>query len=158
MIYRHVFVVWSVIDTIRHEVRRAGHKETGGPLVGYISEDGALIATHAAGPGKRGRLYRTSVFIDGAQAQAFCDAKYRESDGSLDYVGDWHRHPAQSLQASVRDAVAMQTVAALESCPLRHPISLIYRSAPEAFAVYVLNDNGDLDPVSASALDEIPSA
>ncbi len=156
MIYRHVFVVGAVIDTIRREVRRAGRKETGGPLVGYISQDGALVATHASGPGKNGRLRRTSVFIDGAYAQAFCDVIARESGGSLDYVGDWHRHPALSLQTSALDVTAMQTVAASTSCPIRNPISLIYRSNLEAFTVYVLNDDGNLDSVPASILAGIP--
>ncbi len=156
MIYRHIFIVRSVLETIRREVRQARWRETGGALVGYVSDDGAVVATSASGPGKRARRRRNSVLIDGVHAQTFCDAIYKESGGCFDYVGDWHRHPGQSLGASVRDREAMRIVAESASCPLHHPISLIYRNRREALAVYTLNNDGDLIPTHATIIDDIP--
>lgn len=147
MIYKHVVVARAVLKTIRDEVRRSRWTETGGPLAGSVTEDGALLVTHAAAPGKRGRRERFSVLIDGESAQEFCDALYRESGGKLDYVGDWHTHLGWSLTPSKRDVAAMQEMAAFEFCPVRNPVSLIYRSLPEKFLVYVLNSKGEFEPI-----------
>ncbi len=155
MIYRHVFVVRPVLETIRDEARRARYRETGGPLVGYISEDRALVVTHASGPGPRAQLRFSSVLIDGVHAQTFCDAVHRESQGRLDYVGDWHRHPGWSLRPSDLDATAMRKIAAFEYCPVRNPISLIYRSLHEAFIVYTLNHEGELAVIPSSLMPTI---
>lgn len=157
MIYRHVFIVRGVTDTIRQEVRQAPFgKETGGPLVGYISTDGALVVTHAAGPGPKAKLNHWSVTIDGRHAQDFCSRINRESRGRYDYVGDWHRHPGWSLHTSDDDVRAMRTIAAWEHCPVKHPISLIYRSFREKYVVYVLNSHGQLQYVPASEIDKVP--
>ncbi len=157
MTYHYVFVVRSILDTIHREVRRSWWRETGGALVGYVSDDGALVATHACGPGTKARRCLTSILVEGKYAQAFCDKMYRESDGRFDYVGDWHRHPAQSLRASALDEAAMRTIVASGSSPLSNPISLIYRRANEAFQVYTLGDDGHLHPTPSRIIDAIPS-
>lgn len=157
MIYRHVFIVRSVIDTIRKEVRQTPYgKETGGPLVGYISTDSALVVTHAAGPGPKAKLDYASVTIDGQHAQDYCSRINRESKGLFDYVGDWHRHPGWSLRASDDDARAMRTIAAWEYCPVKYPISLVYRSFREKYVVYVLNARGQLQYVPTTEIDKVP--
>lgn len=157
MIYRHVFTVGTVLQAIRREVQRAWFVETGGPLVGYVSVDDALVVTHAGGPGPRAVRQRHSVLIDGRHAQVFCDTSRRESAGRLDYVGDWHRHPGWSLAPSRYDVEAMQTVARFEHCPIRNPVSLIYRRWPEKYTVFVLDDEGNLVPAPCTLIPAIPS-
>lgn len=152
MIYRHIFIVRSVLTTIRKEVRRARFTETGGPLTGYVSDDQALVITHAAGPGPRAKLTPLSVLIDGKHAQQFCDRINRGTDGRIDYVGDWHRHLGWSLKASIDDLSAMRAMAAFEHCPIANPISLIYRRRPEAYTIYVLNDESILEACPSTSL------
>ena len=156
MIYRHVFIVQSVLTTIRREVRRARFTETGGPFVGYVSEDQALVVTHAAGPGPRAKLSPFSVLIDGKYAQRFCDRISRRTEGRIDYVGDWHRHLGWSLKASNDDLRAMKKMAAFEYCPVTNPASLIYRSFPEGHNIYVLNDEGLFESYPLSLLTSVP--
>jgi integrative and conjugative element protein (TIGR02256 family) len=156
MIYRHVFIVESVLATIRREVRRARLTETGGPLVGYVSDDQALVVTHAAGPGPRAKLRPFSVLIDGRHAQQFCDRMSRRTEGRIDYVGDWHRHLGWSLKASSDDLRAMRKVAAFEYCPITNPASLIYRSLPEGYNIYVLNERNLLEAFPLSLLRSVP--
>jgi integrative and conjugative element protein (TIGR02256 family) len=156
MIYRHVFIVQSVLTTIRREVRRARFTETGGPMVGYVSEDRALVVTHAAGPGPRAKLSTFSVLIDGSHAQQFCERISRRTDGRIDYVGDWHRHLGWSLNASNDDRRAMREMAAFEYCPITNPASLIYRSLPEGYRIYVLNDQQRLQAQPLTLLTSIP--
>jgi integrative and conjugative element protein (TIGR02256 family) len=156
MIYRHIFIVQSVLTTIRKEVRRARFTETGGPLAGYVSEDRALVVTHAAGPGPRAKLNPFSVVIDGKYAQQFCDRVNRRTDGRIDYVGDWHRHLGWSLKASTDDLSAMRDMAAFEHCPIANPVSLIYRRGPEGYVIYVLNEENFLEACPSTLLNTIP--
>lgn len=139
--YKQVLVLRSVLDTIRAEVRLSPKTETGGALVGYLERDGVLIVTHACGPGPRSELRRTSVLIDGKHAGAFCTQMYKQSGGCLDYVGDWHRHPGWSLEASDHDLSAMLTIEEADCCSVPYPVSAIYRSFPEKLVVYALFHN-----------------
>ena len=120
-----------------NESKQARRVETGGPLVGYVSADRVLVVTDATGPGPRAKRERYSVTIDGKHAQIFCDRARWESRGVIDYVGDWHRHPSFCLQPSEQDALAMKTMAEFQFSPTTHPISLIYRTWPRAWQVYV---------------------
>lgn len=157
MIYRHIFIVRSVLMTIRQEIGRARWTETGGPLVGYISEDEALVVTHAGGPGPKSVLTHSSVLIDGEYAQGFCTKVNREWSGRIDYVGDWHRHPGWSIYPSDRDIEAMKIMATFSDCPIKHPISLIYRRLPEKWATYVYSLPDSLDEHPSSLIQNIPS-
>ena len=155
-IYRHVFVVETVLNIFRGESRRAGWRETGGPLVGYLSDDGAVVITGAGGPGPKAQRRLTSVEIDGRHATSFCSHIYHQSNGSLDYIGDWHRHTLWSLQPSKSDEEAMLQVVLSGSCSLEAPISLIYRRLPESMIVYVLTMKGRLCAVPHTLIDSIP--
>jgi integrative and conjugative element protein (TIGR02256 family) len=145
-----------VLNIFRSESRRGGSRETGGPLVGYLSDDGAVVVTGAGGPGPRAQRRVTSVQIDGRHATSFCSQIYEESNGLFDYIGDWHRHTLWSLKPSKSDEQAMLEVALSGSCLLEAPISLIYRRLPESMIVYVLTTKGRLCTVSHSLIDSIP--
>lgn len=153
MIYRHIFINQTVLDKIRQEVHLVKLKETGGPLVGYISEDNALVVVDAGGPGPKAKFSFFNITIDGEHAQFFCDKVYRESEGLYDYVGDWHRHMCFSLSPSTDDVNAMIKIASFEYCPVKNPISLIYRRFPEGVAIYTLNDDKELEFTEFTILD-----
>jgi integrative and conjugative element protein (TIGR02256 family) len=149
MQFDQVLVLAEALSVIRAESRNVRRVETGGPLVGYVSEKNSLIVTNGTGPGPKAKLERYSVTIDGEHAQRFCDRMRLLSHGRIDYVGDWHRHPGLSLNPSEHDVSAMRTMAAFEYSPTRHPISLIYRRCPEAFKIYVWDTSGSLVKISA---------
>lgn len=112
--------------------------------MGFFDKNGQLVVTNAAGPGPASTLEHYSVTIDGKHAQEFFDQSGRESDGRIDYVGDWHKHTGFSLAPSKQDVFGMKTMADFEFSPTRHPISLIYRIWPLAWQVYVWDGSGSL--------------
>jgi integrative and conjugative element protein (TIGR02256 family) len=132
------------LAVIRTESGKARDTETGGPLVGYVSKDGTMVVADAGAPGPRAKLERYSVTIDGEHAQRFCGQINRESEGLMDYVGDWHKHTGISLRPSKQDVSAMKIMADFEFSPTRHPISLIYRKWPQALQIYVWDGSGGL--------------
>lgn len=155
MEFDRVILLAKALAVIKAESRKARRVETGGPLVGYVTQDGVLIVVDATGPGPKARLESFSVTIDGAHAQKFCDRVYRETDGQSDYVGDWHKHPGISLRPSENDILAIKTMANFEFCPTKYPISLIYRSWPQAFKVYVWDGLGSLMKIPATVKSRI---
>ena len=133
----------SALAQMRAEMRGIRRIETGGVLVGYVIGD-TIHITAASGPGPNAKRRMFSVGIDGAYAQRFCDAEFRRSDGSVDYVGDWHCHPAVSTQPSRQDHAAMALMSAFEGAVTRTPISLIYSRLTSRFSVYVFGPDGKL--------------
>jgi integrative and conjugative element protein (TIGR02256 family) len=148
MRFHRVILLPQCLSVIRAESHKARGVETGGPLVGYVGNDGALVVADATGPGPRARLEHYSVTIDGKYAQEFCDRVNRESNGHIDYVGDWHKHPGFSLRPSEHDVDAMKTMAQFPFSPTRHPISLIYRMWPRSLRVYVWDGSGVLADIT----------
>jgi len=149
MEFNRVIILPRCLSLITAESRQARCVETGGPLVGYVAKGGALMVANAAGPGPKAKLERYSVTIDGEHAQKFCDKCSRESDGHIDYVGDWHKHTGISLRPSGQDISAMKTMANFEFSPTKHPISLIYRKWPRALQVYVWDGSGSLKRIAS---------
>ncbi len=140
IIYQRILIQRNVLDLIRLEIKKSPRTETGGALVGYLSQDNCVIVTDACGPGPRAELKRYSVLIDGKYTSAFCNRIFEESGGRLDYVGDWHRHPGWSLSTSPQDLDAMVTIKESNCCSIPFPITAIYRTIPEKLITYVFSD------------------
>jgi len=140
MAYRNIYVCTAVLQAVRKEVRKIKFKETGGPLVGYISKDLDLVIVNAGGPGPRAKHSIYYVIIDGEYAQNYCQKAFASSEGIVDYVGDWHRHIYPSIRPSSDDLEAMLTMADFcqEGFPL---VSLIYRKTPEKVTLFTLANN-----------------
>lgn len=149
MEFNRVIISAKCLSVIKAESRKSWCVETGGPLVGRVTDDEVLVVIDAAGPGPKATLERFSVTIDGAYAQKFCDKIHRESQGQVDYVGDWHKHPGISLNPSDHDITAMKTMANFEFSTTERPISLIYRRWPQAYQVYVWDGSGSLIKISS---------
>ena len=151
MKFNRIIILPKCLSVIKAESYKKLLVETGGPLVGYITGDDLVVAD-AAGPGPKARRERFSVTIDGEYAQKFCDRMSRESDGKIDYVGDWHKHTGISLRPSGQDVSAMKTMANFEFSPTKHPISMINRILPKAFQIYVWDGSGSLRKISSMTM------
>lgn len=134
MSFRHIYIASRAFKTLKGLVRTVGRIEIGGPMVGFVSHD-ILVVTGLSGPGSKGKCSPTSVTIDGEHSKWFCDLAFSDSGGVVDYVGDWHCHPAFCIQPSSGDERAMKTLA--ESPGLTpNPVSLIYGSIWGRFKIY----------------------
>jgi integrative and conjugative element protein (TIGR02256 family) len=149
-IFKHVLITPQSLSDIRRESRKVLFRETGGALVGRALKNDTLLVTAASGPGPRAVLERHSVLIDGEFTQRFCDQARRQTGGTEDYVGDWHKHTGLSLEPSTQDIRAMQIMANFEYSPTNFPISLIYRRRCEAFSTYIWDGSDKLRPISSS--------
>lgn len=141
--FSRAMVSEQALAQIRQHLRATRLTETGGALVGYCQGDTVHI-TAASGPGPKAVLRLVSVEIDGAFAQEFCDAEYRKSGGTVDYVGDWHCHPCLSTRPSRQDHAAMKLMSGFADSSTRTPVTLIYSRLTARFSIYIFDGSGTL--------------
>jgi integrative and conjugative element protein (TIGR02256 family) len=83
----------TAIDSIREHTRAAGARETGGTLVGFQRGE-LLVILAAGGPGPADRSSRAEFrLLDEPFHQEFVD-RHREAEPASDWIGYWHKHPA----------------------------------------------------------------
>ena len=134
MSFNCAYLAKPTLDKLKALVRTVGKFEIGGPMVGYISREN-LVITNLDGPGSNGRCSAFSVTIDGEHSKRFCDSEFYHSSGLVDYVGDWHCHPAICIRPSSGDERAMEILAKSPGLT-PNPVSLIYGSILGRFKIY----------------------
>lgn len=97
----NIVILSSVLSFIEEEVNKARFdQETGGLLLGAKIPNGRLI-THATPPGPNA-LHRPGMFerdLEFSQAAL----NHFVTNASVDYVGEWHKHPAGMSEPSRGD-------------------------------------------------------
>ena len=99
----------QVLELIIHESKAKYPKETGGILAGYM-EKGLFRIEHATGPGPKAVHTRASFLRDGEYCQAELDKIFAQTNGKIDYLGEWHSHPL-AIGPSKRDKDSMRDIA-----------------------------------------------
>lgn len=98
--------------------------ETGGLLVGYMTEQGPVVtALIGAGPGATAT---STSFLPDAQAQQLeLNEMYSRTQGQDTYLGDWHSHPGGLPAMSRRDRRTLASIARHPRARLSRPTMLI---------------------------------
>lgn len=101
--------VLSAIDVFRQ--RSFQVPEAGGILIGYRRAN-HLHIVEATVPGAGDRGTRVSFRREDASHQRRASARWRNSKGYLDYLGEWHTHPEMNPSPSGTDRRAWQEIVA----------------------------------------------
>lgn len=110
----------EVLDFIVEESSRRYPAETGGMLIGRWGEEGLSIEK-ATGPGPNAKHSPWGFRRDGDHSQVALDEIVRASEGKIDYVGEWHSHPANH-GLSTKDTTAMRWIASNEKYAIAQPV------------------------------------
>jgi len=98
-------------DALRvfHEHRQIGAlPERGGLLLGEIHENGTVLFVSCASvPGAEDRSSRFSWNRDQDRANRIIREKWEQSNGLINYLGEWHTHPQDDPRASCVDMATM---------------------------------------------------
>lgn len=124
-----VLIGASVRSAIAAHVRAAPKTETGGILVGRDAGAGTLDITLASGPGPRAVRRKHYFLRDTAFLQGVLDREVARADGAVEYVGEWHVHPALDAPPSVVDRCSLWRIARRPNYPTNRPVLLIVESA-----------------------------
>jgi integrative and conjugative element protein (TIGR02256 family) len=128
-----VFIHHSALTLIKREIlNTANNYETGGVLLGYISDSNAVI-THASSPGPNAIQKRQSIEIDTEYCQNFINQVFESSDGRYSYLGDWHSHTKNSLLYSQIDQRELYRLSKHKKSRVPFPLMMIVYGGLEIF-------------------------
>jgi integrative and conjugative element protein (TIGR02256 family) len=139
---RPLLIASEVLEFIEKEAAKAARTETGGILAGSgsLKNLDAEVA-RASGPGPKAR--RTLFFF--ARDTKYCQALLNEwaanSEGEVDYLGEWHKHHEIVPRPSSRDIMTCSEIAADVNYHVDRCLLLIIgksndRTSLRAFVVY----------------------
>src|SRR5690242_2379953 len=92
---KHYQLFQEPMDFMIKESIHSHPLETGGVLIGSFNSNCAVI-TKATGPGPNAEQTPTEFKRDGEFSQWVLDETVAHSDGTQDYIGEWHSHPKDS--------------------------------------------------------------
>lgn len=119
----------SVRAAIAAHVRAAPRTETGGILIGRPFDDETLEVTVATPPGPRAKREPLRFLRDKRYLQEVLDREVSRSDGAVEFVGEWHVHPALDAPPSFIDRRSLWRIARRPNYPTDAPVLLIVESA-----------------------------
>lgn len=100
-----IYINKDALITIENEIKKEPEKETGGILLGYYFKNTDLFITHAIYSGPKS-IKRTDLFVKDLEYSKKIQYKYFEKYG-MDYIGEWHKHPANNTNYSPLDYFSM---------------------------------------------------
>lgn len=116
----------EVLGVLRGLAAEAAPRETGGTLVGHYSKDSRVafvvkaLEANAGARRKRTRFFRPPDDVDGQLTKV-----YRESEGRVHYLGEWHTHPQVDANPSSTDIETLRGLARSRSVATDTPFMII---------------------------------
>jgi integrative and conjugative element protein (TIGR02256 family) len=98
--------VWwagAALEEALREAQSAFPLETGGLLLGWSPQPGAVVISRIIGPGPQARHRATSFTPDAAWQEERLAEAYEQAGRRLHYLGDWHTHPRGTVRLSSTD-------------------------------------------------------
>lgn len=141
-----IFLCENAIKSLKLEVKNVEGVETGGALIGYLSDTYAVV-THCSGPGPRSQKTRTSVVIDGEYTTNYCFELSSLSKGRIYYLGDWHIHLLNYLLPSSTDIEAMENLLSSKVNIWGSLISIIFYKDLTSYRAFEFLNNRDFHEV-----------
>lgn len=100
----------TVVKFFKSELKKVHLLETGGVLLGYVSER-TIYVEKASGPGSRA-IHEPYYFkADPDYVDMFIDIEIANSWNKLRYLGEWHSHLQSEPEPSETDLVSLYEIA-----------------------------------------------
>ena len=127
---KRVVVASGAAAALTAHAAAAGAVETGGIVIG--SGDGeALSVAYISPPGPRAHKRRLSFRRDTVFLQELLDRRVRQSNGEVDYVGEWHVHRALDTELSRVDKRELWRIAASSNYETDQPLLLLLETGQD---------------------------
>lgn len=136
-----VLISEEVLAFLEKESQASPSRETGGIIAGSGSaEDGTAVILKASDGGPKVVRRRMFFSRDTAYCQRLVDKWAAESAGTIDYLGEWHKHLEDEPKPSRGDVQTLHDIARSDDYHVRLPILLIIgknnlRTSLRAFSV-----------------------
>jgi integrative and conjugative element protein (TIGR02256 family) len=122
---KRVWIARHVLTQMTELASRHAPMETGGMLLGYVSDSNEFVVTAivGAGPAARHRRLRFRPDYDFQQSQL--ESHFESTQGAETYLGDWHTHPSGACSLSWLDKRVLLRIAKTPSSGTQQPIMLV---------------------------------
>lgn len=100
-----IYINKDALKFIYNEVQISKDIETGGILVGVVLATNDILITHAVGPGPNAIKRYNEFQKDYEYSMKMLNFLYKKY--SVDFIGDWHKHPNNNLGYSIKDYTSM---------------------------------------------------
>lgn len=110
-----IYINQEALVFIENEASKSKGIETGGILVGVVLKSNDILITHAFGPGPKARKTVTSFSKDYDYAKRMLYLYHQRY--SVDFLGEWHKHPTNWVQYSSKDYESMNVTALSNKMP-----------------------------------------
>ena len=120
-----IWIAKDALSTMRQLADDKFPLETGGMLVGYLSEANVPVVTSVIGPGPNARHGRYKFTPDGKYQQEILESIFQQTGYRETYLGDWHTHPRGSAALSYLDKCTLASIAHEPQSQISHPIMAV---------------------------------
>ena len=120
----NIWLPETSLAQMRAEASHWSPLETGGILLGYVSESDEIVVTTAIGSGPKAKRTETRYVHDVEYEIAQAERLYMKSGKPDLYLGDWHTHPGGRGLMSWLDRKTLLDIAK-SGTALHQPIMLI---------------------------------
>lgn len=137
---KEIFIIKETYEYIKKEVNNS-RVETGGILIGHITEKGKYIIMRATGPGPKATKTSSSFIKDDEYCQKELEKAMAELGSKGIYLGEWHYHPSGSNTHSGIDIKSLTEIAKQDNYRIEWPILIILSPRLEC-ALTIHDKNG----------------
>jgi len=124
------------IEQMKSEANRQYPKETGGCLMGYLSDNKKdIVITDIVGPGSKATHKNNSFIPDYDYQERKVAEIYKKTGRTSTYLGDWHTHPDGRQSLSNIDVTALQNISAYSKARTESPIMVILSGSPSRWTL-----------------------
>lgn len=110
-----IFINNEALKKIYYEVKKSKAVETGGILLGITLNTGDILITHAIEPGPNAVKKSNEFQKDYDYSLRMLTLLYKKY--SVDYIGEWHKHPNNCVNYSKKDHASMLKITKINSLP-----------------------------------------
>lgn len=126
-----ISILSDVLEIMQRETQKDPEIETGGILLGSISER-TMVITLASGPGPSAKKEKTGFLKDREYCQSILNKRYEESGTKEIYLGEWHYHPSRNNNPSNRDLKSLSDISLQKEYITTEPVMIILSNEGEA--------------------------
>lgn len=119
-----VIIAQTALETMQELIKRNPKIETGGVLVGKITNR-TIEVVSVLGPGPKAIQKATEFKKDVDFCQKYLDEQYQKSGHQLVYVGEWHSHPSLNNSPSATDIRSLSEIAFQKDYLTENPLMII---------------------------------
>lgn len=124
-ITNRLWIARRVLAEMRELASQYVPVETGGMLLGYVSEHNEPVVTAIVGAGPDARHRRRRFRPDYDYQQDQLESHFRSTHGRETYLGDWHTHPAGACALSWLDKRVLVRIAKTPSSGTQRPTMVV---------------------------------